>query len=74
MKEVWDIFYTNDNIKNRKKRTVPGTCICKQLVDYEVHLYCLHLILVSYTVKPAHAVTSIKQSPVSKGHHFLILS
>ena len=26
----------------------------------------------SYTVKPAHAVTSIKQSPVLKGHFFLI--
>jgi len=24
-----------------------------------------------YTVKPAHAVTSIKQSPVFKGHLFL---
>jgi hypothetical protein len=27
-----------------------------------------------YTVKPAHAVTIIKQSPVLKGHRFLILS
>ena len=27
-----------------------------------------------YTVKPVHAVTSIKQSPVLKGHHFLVLS
>jgi hypothetical protein len=26
------------------------------------------------TVKPAHVVTSIKQSPVLKGHIFLILS
>ena len=26
------------------------------------------------TVKPAHAVTSIKQSPVLKGHIFLVLS
>ena len=26
------------------------------------------------TVKPAHVVTSIKQSPVLKGHFFLILS
>ena len=24
----------------------------------------------AYTVKPAHTVTSIKQSPVLKGHHF----
>jgi len=28
----------------------------------------------SYIVKPAHWVTSIKQSPVLKGHIFLILS
>ena len=27
-----------------------------------------------YTVKPDHAVTSIKQSPVLKGHIFLVLS
>jgi len=26
------------------------------------------------TVKPAHAVTSIKQSPVLKGHLFLFMS
>jgi hypothetical protein len=26
------------------------------------------------TVKPAHVVTSIKQSPVLKGHPFLVLS
>jgi hypothetical protein len=28
----------------------------------------------TYTVKPAHAVTSIKQPPVLKGHLFLLLS
>jgi len=27
-----------------------------------------------YTVKPAHVVTSIKQSPALKGHLFLVLS
>ena len=27
-----------------------------------------------YTVKPVQAVTSIKQSPVLKGHLFLVLS
>jgi hypothetical protein len=31
-------------------------------------------ILLTETVKPAHAVTSIKQSPVSKGHIFLVQS
>jgi hypothetical protein len=29
---------------------------------------------ISSTVKPAHAVASIKQSPVIKGHLFLVLS
>jgi hypothetical protein len=29
---------------------------------------------IKYTIKPAHAVTSIKQSPVLKGHIFLSLS
>jgi len=28
----------------------------------------------TYTVKPAHAVTSIKQSSVLKDHFFLVLS
>jgi hypothetical protein len=28
----------------------------------------------AYNFKPAHVVTSIKQSPVLKGHLFLILS
>ena len=27
-----------------------------------------------YTIKPAHEVTSIKRSPVLKGHFFLVLS
>jgi hypothetical protein len=32
------------------------------------------LLFDAYTVKPAHEVNSIKQSPVLKGHHFLVLS
>ena len=32
------------------------------------------LKVILYTVKPAHAVTSIKQSPVLKGHLCLVLS
>jgi len=31
------------------------------------------IIIEYYIVKPGHAVTSIKQSPVLKGHHFLVL-
>ena len=33
----------------------------------------VHPTAVVSTVKPAHKVTSIKQSPVLKGHHFLVL-
>jgi hypothetical protein len=33
-----------------------------------------HQYDISYTVKPAHVVTSIKQLPVLKGHPFLVLS
>ena len=32
------------------------------------------MVHMQYTVKPAHAVTSIKQSPVLKGHLFVVLS
>ena len=36
---------------------------------------CIFLMqLLCYTVKPAYTVTSIKQSPVLKGHLFLVLS
>jgi len=31
-------------------------------------------IILVHTVKPDHVVTSIKQSPVLKGHNFLVLS
>jgi len=34
----------------------------------------LEIIILWYTVKPTNVVTSIKQSPVLKGHLFLILS
>ena len=37
--------------------------------------FCVSLLFFfSYPVKPAHAVTSIQQSPVSNGHLFLVLS
>ena len=32
------------------------------------------VLSILYTIKPAHAVTSIKQPPVLKGHIFLVLS
>ena len=41
-------------------------------------LFAFHFIMLfcefQYTVKFTHAVTSIKQSPVLKGHIFLVLS
>jgi len=43
--------------------------ICKVLVNQKQQEMDL-----TYTVKPAHTVTSIKQSHVLKGHPFLVLS
>ena len=37
-------------------------------------LTCPCMLEETDTVKPVHVVTSIKQSPVLKGHHFLFLS
>ena len=43
--------------------------------DYQYHLVSSNFFkMYSYTVEPVHAVTSIKQSPVLKGHIFLVLS
>jgi hypothetical protein len=41
-----------------------------------IHIDCQFLVveIIQYTVKPAYAVTSVKQSPVLKGHRFLVLS
>ena len=39
------------------------------LLSHVKNKSCLHT-----TVKPVHAITSIKQSPVLKGHLFLVLS
>jgi hypothetical protein len=44
---------------------------CIQFVSYIVYR---NQTISSYTVKPAHAVTYIKQSLVLKGHIFLVLS
>jgi hypothetical protein len=48
-------------------------CVKHQVVLTETQIFFKFCFL-PYTVKPAHAVTSIKQSPVLKGHHFLVLS
>jgi hypothetical protein len=37
-------------------------------------LFSLALLLLQHTVKPAYAVTSIKQSPLLKDHLFLVLT
>ena len=39
-----------------------------------VKIFSLTLNLTSYSIKPAYVVTSIKQSPVLKGHISLIWS
>jgi hypothetical protein len=48
-------------------------------LDLKVELFSVGTITkytyrTSHTVKPAHAFTSIKQSPVLKSHIFLVLS
>ena len=47
------------------------------LICIPVCLHSLNIINITYkvdTVKPTHIVTSIKQSPVLKGHLCLVLS
>jgi hypothetical protein len=48
------------------------TSASSQLLTFSIGklIYVLYI----YTVKPAHEVTFIKQSPVLKGHFFLVLS
>ena len=48
--------------------------------DRAINIFQMYLLngacenIKAYSVKPAHVVTSIKQSPVLKGHIFLVLS
>jgi hypothetical protein len=45
------------------------------LLFYQIKQPSMSLIMsISTTLKPGHVVTSIKQSPVLKGHLFLVLS
>jgi hypothetical protein len=60
---------------------VPGNLYYKYTTDYKwrsIHrnpLICTrHWQYITNTVKPAHVVTSIKQSPVLKGHICLVRS
>jgi hypothetical protein len=46
----------------------------KLIPYYKQGDYVMKNLLPSSTVKPAHVVTSIKQSPVLKGHLYLALS
>jgi len=39
-----------------------------------VYAFALYRLLQSNTVKPVHVITSIKQSPVLKGHLLFVLS
>ena len=52
---------------------IPDINKSNNLLFTKKHLTKYYTML-HYTVKPAHAVTSIKQSPVLKSHLFLVLS
>ena len=55
-----------------KKKSVGNSSIFQDSIYKLSHMIkCTECV---YTVKPAHVVTSIKQSPVLKGHIFLALS
>jgi hypothetical protein len=48
-----------------------NTCIKRSPLGQRKSVLIRQVIDIKYTIKPAHGVTSIKQSPVLKGHIFL---
>jgi hypothetical protein len=60
----WSIYTWN----GKKKREVLYFKRAKKMNTW------LSILVEKNPVKPAHMVTSIKQSPVLKGHPFLVLS
>jgi hypothetical protein len=55
-------------------KTKGKPCMAKQCKNRLNRMLYVLLIYIISTVKPAHAVTSIKQSPALRGHLFLVLS
>jgi hypothetical protein len=66
-------FFTNiidqviELIKKKKNVFLKYKNMLSSLSQLDMYKYCIE-------VKPSHAVTSIKQTPVLEGHPFLVLS
>ena len=56
---------------NRLKYIINTYIASVVLLQYIIYTYIASVVY--STVKPAHVVTSFKQSPVLKGHWFLVL-
>jgi len=57
------LWYVLTRCDNKDNFLCDNTCVANRYSSY----------IIRYTVKPAHVVTSIKQSPVLKGHLFLVV-
>ena len=57
------LWYVLTRCDNKDNFLCDNTCVANRYSSY----------IICYTVKPAHVVTSIKQSPVLKGHLFLVV-
>ena len=84
---IMNLHIQEYNIKNKNSKRLKlqvyfiqrcnGHCLLRNSIFEIICLLiiavtiCVKLIRLTYTVKHAHAVTSIKQSPVLKGHLFL---
>ena len=70
MATIFTFPVDNTNIVGKWK--VSGQCLTPWIhCTIQILQYCFFYL---YTVKSSHAVTSIKQSPVLKGHLLLVLS
>ena len=86
MKLEWDIHYGCYGTAMQITYSEDGLRSCFRSVihlmeEKKLHIVDIHLppsktpgLFAKIAVKPAYAVTSIKQSPVLKGHLFLVLS
>ena len=68
------VISENETAKNRSRTTYQCLRNMGVVLVTHKHFYIHLYIYTVHTVEPAHVVTSIKQSPVLKGHTFLVLS
>ena len=76
-KYILNLFYLPGEKKSVRKKILKFINIMTLVLWYDyTHrgTYIDTNVKKIYTVKPAYVVTSIKQSPVLKGHIFLVLS